>query len=199
MRLNLMVLMIVALMVLGNGLVMAEEDDSPGHLWTGKAVYDAKRFAKLYPGSLFDADSSPGVFRLGMVWDERYGDEIKFIVTFPITGEVSMDDLKKSADTFVITLDGKETKPERIRNSIILRQKTKVFSKEYEAEISYLSSRKFLESMLAATDVNFKINVVATKYSASLKVKDKARLHYHDAEYTAINGIKRFHKAVWGE
>ena len=175
----------------------AEIDDSPGRLLTGKAVYDAKRFAKLFPASLFDKDNSPSLFRLGIVWDERYGDEVKLIVTFPITGEVSMEDLKKSAGSFQIRLDGKPTKPERVRNSIILRQKTKVFSKEYEAEISYLSSRKYVEALLAAELVEFEFHILAKSYETTLKVTDKARVHYHDANYTAINGFKRFQKAVW--
>ena len=195
----LRILSVLLITLLLNGLAIAEEDDSPGNLVTGKAVYDAKRFAMLTPASLFDKDNSPSVFRLGMVWDERYGDEVRLIVTFPITGEVSMDDLQKSAGSFVITVDGKQQKTEKVKGSIILRQKTRVFSKEYEAEIRYQGSRELLQALLKSKQAGFSYILLTKTFATELRVTDKARAHYHDAEYTAINGLNRFYKAAWGE
>ncbi len=198
MRLTLSMLMMLSLTVLGTGLVAAKSDDSPGSLLTGKAVYDGKRYAMLSPASLFDADNTPSVFRLGMVWDERYGDAMHFIVTFPIPEQVSMDDLKKSAETFEIKIDGKSKKLERVKNSIILRQESGAFSKTYDAEIRYVGSRQLVETMLKAGNVEFFLHVGLKKYKTTLKAKSKGKDHKEDREYTAINGLQRFHKAAWG-
>ena len=179
--------------------IQAGIDEKPGKLLTGNAVYDEKRYALLYPASLFDADGTPSVFRLGMVWDERNGDDIRFIITFPISEQVRLDDLKKSADSFTVKIDGVTEKLERVRNSVVRKQQSEVFSKSYEGEIRYAGSKKLLDKMLAAKNVEFFIQVMMKKYSAMLRVTDKKLLYLHDKEYTAINGMQRFKNGIWGK
>lgn len=179
-----------------NGLSSAA-DDSAGSLLTGKAVYDEMRYALLYPASLFDLDNSPSVFRLGLVWDERNGDEMRFIVNVPISEQVRMDDLKKSADTFKVVIDGREVKLTRVKNSI-LRKELGGFSKTYEAEIRYTGSKKLVDQMLAAKNVEFSITVLMKKFLATLKIGGKNQ-SLHKKDYVAINGMKRFRHAAWGD
>ena len=198
MQLLIKVFFLISSLVLGMGTVSALEGDEPGNLLLGKAVYDGKRYALLSPGSLFDADSSPSAFRVGVVWDERYGEELRLIITFPISEQVNMDDLKNSADTFDIKIDGKSVKLPRVKNSIILHKESGVFSKSYDAEIRYTGSKQLVEKILAAGKVEFNVQVLLKKHSASLKVTSKKQEHFHDRDYTAINGLKRFYKSVWG-
>ncbi|MDH5445031.1 MAG: hypothetical protein OEY52_05700 [Gammaproteobacteria bacterium] len=193
------ILSVLFLFLVTTNISQALEGDTPGKLIKGKAVYDGKRYVLLHPASLFDADSSPSTFRLGVVWDERYGEELRLIIQFPISEQTNMEDLKKSAGTFEISIDGKPEQLTRVKDSIILNRESGVFSKTYDAEIRFTGSRKLLKKILSASNVQFSVNVLLKKHQATLKVTSKSQENFHNREYTAIHGLKRFYKAVWGE
>lgn len=174
-------------------------EGSAGYLQVGKSVYDGKKYAKLFPGSLFDADDSPSVFRLGLAWDERYGDKVHLLVTFPLHGAMSISDLERSADSLKMKIDGKEVKLERVKNSVLLKEENIIASREFGAEIRYAGSRSLVESMLAARNVVLQLNAANRLYEGSLKLAAKKKNYYVNAEYTAINGMQRFYQAVWGK
>lgn len=170
-----------------------------GYLQTGKSVYDGKRYAKLFPGSLFDADDRPGVFRLGLAWDERYDQNLHLIVSFPLQGSMSIEDIKRSAGSLKVKIDGKEIKLSRATNSVVLKEENIIITREFNAEIRYAGSKELIESMLAARNVVLQLNAINRMYEGSLRSTGKGRGYYTDVGYMAINGIQRFHKAVWGD
>lgn len=117
---------------------------SPGYIEKGESLYDGKRFVKLVPGSLFDADNTPGVFRLGLVWDERYGDHLHLIVTFPLGKVTSTSELRKSTGTLSLKIDGEKSALPRLKNSIKIVEDGSI-SKEHGVNIKYKISRQTIK------------------------------------------------------
>lgn len=172
-------------------------EGSAGYLQVGKSVYDGKLYAKLFPGSLFDADDRPSVFRLGLAWDERHGDKVHLILSFPLHGEMSIADLKHSAGSLKMKIDGREVKLARAKNSVILKEENILVSREFGAEIRYQGSKTLLESMLAARNVVLQLTAANRIYEGSLRATSKGRAYYANVGYMAINGIQRFQQVAW--
>lgn len=171
---------------------------SPGYIERGESLYDGSRFAKLIPGSLFDADNTPSVFRVGLIWDERYGDNLHLIVTVPMGKTVSISELSKSTDRLKVKIAGKEMSLRRVKGSITI-QEVNTMNKEYEANIKYKITRQTLESMLASKRVVFRLHAANKSYAGNLYVSTGVQNRYKDVDYTAISGIKRFYKEIWGK
>lgn len=171
---------------------------SPGYIEKGESLYDGKRFAKLVPASLFDVDNTPGVFRIGLVWDERYGDRLHMIAAFPLGKVTSTTELSQSTKTISLEIDGKAIILPRVKNSIKIVEDHSI-GKEYAANIKYKISRQTIKSMLSATRVVFRLQAASKIYKGDLFVPARAKNYYADVSYTAINGLKRFYKEIWGE
>lgn len=171
---------------------------SPGYIEKGESLYDGKRFVKLVPGSLFDADNTPGVFRLGLVWDERYGDHLHLIVTFPLGKVTSTSELRKSTGTLSLKIDGEKSALPRLKNSIKIVEDGSI-SKEHGVNIKYKISRQTIKTMLSSKSVVLRLDTPGKVYEGRLHVPAKAQNYYKDVNYTAISGLKRFYKEIWGE
>lgn len=171
---------------------------SPGYIEKGESLYDGKRFAKLVPGSLFDADNTPGVFRLGLIWDERYGDNLHLIAAFPLGKVTSTSELRKSTEILTVKIDGKKVTLPRVKDSIQIIEDNTI-SKEHEANIKYKISRQTVKLLLSSKHVVLTLNTPGKVFEGRLHVPAKARNYYEDVYYTALSGLKRFYKEIWGE
>lgn len=190
------ILFVVALMLL-TACQIINGPASPGDIETGESMYDGSRFARLVPGSLFDADNTPAVFRVGMIWDERYGDQLQLIVTVPLGKSTPVSELSKNTGKLSVKIDDKEMSLSRVKGSIVVKEVTTI-NKEYEAYIKYKISRQTIESMLSASSVVFRLNAANRSYEGNLYVAAGAPNRYKRVEYTAINGLKRFYKEILG-
>lgn len=172
--------------------------DSAGYVETGASLYDGKKYVRLVPGSLFDADNTPSVFRVGMLWDERYGDQLHLIAAFPLGKVTSTSELSKSTAILKIKIDGKVVILPRVKDSISLKEEH-FLGKEYGASIKYKVTRKTIDSMLSSSKVVFRLDAANLHFEGGLHVPAKVKNNYGNVFYTAISGLKRFYTEVWGK
>ena len=171
---------------------------TPGYISKGESQYDGKRFVMLQPASLFDLDNTPSVFRIGLLWDERYADDLQIIVAFPLGEITSTSELASRTEALKINIDGKNISLKRVQGSIMIKEDNTLI-KEHEANIKYEINKKMIKSMIAAKQVLFRLDTASKVYDGNLHLQDNKQNHYTNAYYTAENAIKRFYDEVWGQ
>jgi len=196
-----MSLYIITFMLLTAGNAFAgigHEHTASGDIASGESYYDGKRFAWLEPGSLFDNDNSPGLFKVGLVWDERYADKLHLIVNFPLGKSMSPTELGKKTGVLKLDMDGKKSELPRVVGSVVIKEEGG-FGKEVKTYIRFEVTRQIIKSMLSSKQVHFELDAASKVYKGNLYVPAQVKNYYQDAKYTAINGMKRFYKEVWGD
>ncbi len=195
---NILFVIVLILMTACHSLDSAgHRPGTAGFISSGESPYDKKKFAMLAPGSLFDEDNTPGVFKLGLIWDQRYGDDLKLIAAFPLGMTTSTSELSKNTDVLEVEVEGKKFTLPRVKDSIEIKESNAII-KEYGASIKYKITRQVIKLMLSSENVVFTLDAGNKVYKGHLHVPASERNYYRDVYYTAVSGMTRFYEKIWG-
>jgi len=194
---NILIVMGLLLSFIGNSFAGDDDNLSPGEIRKGSSPYDGKRFAWMEPGSLFDKDNSPGLFRIGAVWDERHGEKLHIIVNFPVGKSLSPTELAKTTGVLKVKIADKDIELNRVVGSVLIKEEGGI-SREVKTYIRFDATREILKSILSSNKVSFRLDAANKVYEGNLDVPTGVKNYYKDVKYTAINGLKAFYEEAWG-